>query len=181
MNSWSFSAMFGNWDLATSRRLKRTPSIRGGWGIETEMLEDRALLSAAAKCGAPSDAQFATAGKAVGKAVEIPNVGGNFSVQLTASNTPFGDIDVTDDSVDLTQNGKKLSGSFDAEGATASFRAKLRGTSSTEALVKATVNISGQTFKAKFAVTYDSTDHFSGQATIKKLGSIVVHIEGTRN
>ena len=179
MNFQSFRTLFSHMGFRAAAA-KRTAKVRNGWGIETEKLEDRALLSAG-KSNVPADVHVASAGKSHGKAQEIPNVAGNFSVNITASDTPLGDIDVTDSSVDFAQTGKKVTGNFSAEGATAGIVAKLKGDGLTQALVKAKVNIFGQAFTAKMTVTYDSVNHFSGNATIKKFGNINVQIEGTRN
>lgn len=181
MSFGSLRSLFATFGM-TPASTKRVAKARNGWGIETEMLEDRALLSAAGKCANMADPNAAAeVAKVQGKKVEIPNVGGSFTVQITSPQTPLGPIDVTDSDVNFTQTGKKVTGNFEGEGATAGIVAKLKGKTLNQALVKATVNIFGQSFTAKLTVTYDSADHFSGNATIKKFGNIVINIQGTRN
>lgn len=182
MNFANLRTVFGNWGLGSARSTKRMAKARNGWGIETEKLEDRALLSAAGKCANMAvGADVATIGRSHGKAVEIPNVAGNFTVRITSPQTPLGPIDVSDTDVNFTQTGRKVTGNFNAEGTTAGITAKLIGSTLTDAKVKAVVNIFGQSFTAKMIVKYDTPNHFSGNATIKKFGNIVIHIDGTRN
>lgn len=80
---------------------KRISKPRQGWGIQTEMLEDRALLSAAT-CDMPDSDVKAHVSHAEQKrmAVQYPNVAGHWNLTITGQFQGTG-------TVDIVQSGKK--------------------------------------------------------------------------
>ncbi|MDB5334668.1 MAG: hypothetical protein JWN70_287 [Planctomycetaceae bacterium] len=79
---------------------KRISKPRQGWGIQTEQLEDRALLSAAT-CNMPDPGVKAHVSHADQKAMAtFPNVAGHWNVTVTGQVSGTGTIDVV-------QSGKK--------------------------------------------------------------------------
>ncbi len=84
----------------TGQPAKRISKPRQGWGIQTELLEDRALLSAAS-CDMADPHVKAHVSHATEKAmVTYPNVAGHWNVTVT------GQIQGTG-TVDIVQTGKK--------------------------------------------------------------------------
>lgn len=84
----------------TGQAAKRISKPRQGWGSQTELLEERALLSAAS-CDMPESAVVAHV--AHGKKampVVYPNIGGNWNIQVSGEFQGTG-------SVAITQSGKK--------------------------------------------------------------------------
>ncbi len=175
MNFASLRTLFGHLGLSSGRSTKRVAKPRNGWGIETEKLEDRALLSAAGKCAAMADgAVAAEVAKSHSKKVEIPNVSGIYTVTVNVPQTPQGPVTITDD-VDFTQNKKVITGNLTAQGASADIVGKLKGKGLTHAKVTATITFSGLTFKAKFDVTYTNQyNNFTGTTQAPVVGTISI-------
>jgi len=100
------NSMWGNWlkklGMSTGRIAKRSVRDRGRWELASELLESRAMLSAAA---APVAAQVAGS-KA---SFEVPNVAGTWDVTVTGLGAGTATI---------TQNGTKLSTVISVEGFT---------------------------------------------------------------
>ena len=167
--------LFGQLRLASKRPVKRIVKSQNGWGIETEQLEDRALLSATGRCAAMADSGVvADVARSHSKAMEVPNVGGLWSVSVASGELPFSN------NVNFIQNGKVVTGSYSSQGATVDITAKLKGPGLTQAKVAATVHFSGQTFNLKgIQVTYSNNfTQFDGSKSFPSIGLVTVH--GTR-
>lgn len=154
---------------------RRVDKARGNWGIETERMESRALLSASGLGrGRARDLVSAEVSTVEPRAkFTPPNVAGHWTVS--------GDIDGT---ADVVQNGTKLTATVNAMGLTIQTKGRFTNRSQNE--ISGTTRIANPiTGKGKLAVkshiNFDSPGHFVADVHIVKLGVDLTNIVGIRS
>ena len=197
-----WNTLAGNLAATAASPAKRTPLGRNRWGLETEQLESRALLSASALHADDSALPAMIEAAVPRKAAAIQNVAGTWVVTGNGLGklTSLGDVEGT---ASFTQQPTKIIMEFSVDGidATATITLPLKG-SKTTAVIKieglAAINVSGTvtknniSFKGKVPVNGKNTpvelavkfasgenpETFTG--TLKATGKVVLKFQGEK-
>ncbi|MDB5391048.1 MAG: hypothetical protein JWM11_6694 [Planctomycetaceae bacterium] len=112
MRNWNWLQWLPYFNGVSERPAKRVLRLRNGWGIETEQLENRALLSAANPNGVVEHTDAADVGIVAprkAQPVHFPSVQGTWNVTSTGEFSSSG-------TVTMTQNGAKVTSVVAIEG-----------------------------------------------------------------
>ena len=120
MNYFNLQQLAFTLGLSEQPSAKRVVKKRSGWGIETEQLENRALLSASGRGAGNHEAEAHVVGVNRRAPVQFPAISGTWNVTATGDFAGSG-------VVNITQNGKKVTSTIQIDGlgtftATGTFR-----------------------------------------------------------